>query len=354
MVMCPFLWTMQPQAPEIRVVRTVYETRTGYRERRAGEWQPPPVNTDCMQRTPLHVYMKPTLKVGHLLGFAFGWKLRMLYRICRPIVLHFESFDRAGNNSLLISRFAVPPRPPKALRNIGLFHMSDEQGHGTLEAYRAEGYDYVIRDYYYPRYQRGLDETWLMWLPTGPRYGVEPMASSSLPGFAQRNTVCNFLGTVPGSSKDLGRRAVSRNRMKSALRKAGDPCYLETTAGGFGGRRHAVAYAAVLRDSQFTLCPWGNHPETIRLWDSFETGSIPVMLNSTEFLPLLAQKMGNDSVSPYYQPVVTLGSWDRLPELLEDARARPEVYALKQVHNIRWWKQFKRHLARELDRITTI
>lgn len=303
----------------------------------------------CMQRAPLHVYMKPTLKLDQLMGAAFGWKLRMVHRICRPIVLHFENFEKAGNDSLLISRFAVPPRPPKAKRNVGLLHLADEPGRASLAAYRREGYDYVVRTYYHPKYLSGFQESWLMWLPVGPKYGVEPATDSSLVRFADRTLACSFLGTIPKGANDLGRRAKSRQEMRAALQRAGDPCYLETTNGGFGGKRHALAYAAVLRNSQFSLCPWGNHPETIRLWDSFETGSIPVMLAATHrFLPpiLVAEQQRE-------QPIVLLKSWGELPALLEDARADPETYASRQMQNIGWWERFKRRLATQLDELVS-
>jgi len=317
----------------------------------------PPV--DCMQREPLHVYMQPRLRVQQLMGMAFGWKLRMLLGICRPVVLHFEPFHKAGDNSLLISRFAVPPRPPKAKHNLGLFQMSDESGAADLERYRLGGgdaehprpaYDYVIRDYYRPKYQPAIDQNWLMWMPTGSRYGVEPTASSSLVGLRHRRFRCSFLGTIPADRH--AQRGWARIEMQTALRRMGNPCFVEANSAGFGGRRHALDYSAVLRDSQFTLCPWGNHQETIRLWDAFETGSIPVMLNATDFLHLLPMKLGTQ-IATAHQPVATLETWDQLANLLRDRTRRPHVYELWQKRNILWWKQFKLKLRRTLDELIT-
>lgn len=318
-----------------------------------------PLPIDCMQRKPLHVYMLPQLQVKQLMAMAFGWKLRMLFGICRPIVLHFEPFHRAGDNSLLISRFAVPPRPVKAKRNLGLFQMSDEPGATDLDRYRQGGgdakhprpaYDYVIRDYYRPKYQPAIDQGWLLWMPTGPRYGVEPTASSSLVGLRHRRFRCSFLGTIPA---DRGaQRGWARIHMRDALRRMGNPCFVEAKPSGFGGRRDALDYSAVLRDSQFTLCPWDNHQETIRLWDALETGSIPVMLNATEFLHLLPMKLDNQTGTPH-QPVVTLATWDQLADLLRDRTRRPQVYERWQKQNILWWKRFKTKLTRNLDDLIT-
>ena len=95
----------------------------------------------------------------------------------------------------------------------------------------------------------------------------------------------------------------------------------------------------------FFLCC--NHEETIRLWDAFETGSIPVMLAATKFLNLLPLRSDPNATS--YQPVATLESWEGLGELLRDAQDQPEVYAARQRRNIAWWRDFKAQLSQTLD-----
>ncbi|ETO17566.1 hypothetical protein RFI_19754, partial [Reticulomyxa filosa] len=51
-----------------------------------------------------------------------------------------------------------------------------------------------------------------------------------------------------------------------------------------GGYLNADQYKSVLLDSIFTICPFGNNPETFRLWEAIGHGSIPIIaLDSSYF-----------------------------------------------------------------------
>src|SRR3954453_19744093 len=39
---------------------------------------------------------------------------------------------------------------------------------------------------------------------------------------------------------------------------------------------HVIDYRNILRESMFTLCPWGINPESLRLYEAMEAGSIPI------------------------------------------------------------------------------
>ena len=39
---------------------------------------------------------------------------------------------------------------------------------------------------------------------------------------------------------------------------------------------HPILYRFMLEQSRFTLCPWGGNPETLRLYEALELGSIPI------------------------------------------------------------------------------
>eukprot|EP00669_Euglena_mutabilis_P004991 TRINITY_DN16360_c0_g1_i1.p1 TRINITY_DN16360_c0_g1~~TRINITY_DN16360_c0_g1_i1.p1 ORF type:complete len:133 (+),score=15.97 TRINITY_DN16360_c0_g1_i1:252-650(+) len=43
------------------------------------------------------------------------------------------------------------------------------------------------------------------------------------------------------------------------------------------GARDPILYRFTLETSQFTLCPWGNNPETMRMYEAMECGSIPIL-----------------------------------------------------------------------------
>ena len=50
-------------------------------------------------------------------------------------------------------------------------------------------------------------------------------------------------------------------------------------------QKNAIEYINVLQSSKFSLCPSGTGPNSIRLWESIEYGSIPVILADTLDLP---------------------------------------------------------------------
>lgn len=50
-------------------------------------------------------------------------------------------------------------------------------------------------------------------------------------------------------------------------------------------RRNALEFKQILRETQFSLCPSGSGPNSIRLWESIEFGAIPVILADDLQLP---------------------------------------------------------------------
>ena len=140
-------------------------------------------------------------------------------------------------------------------------------------------------------------------------------------------------------------RALSDERaaMREAVERHELPFRIHATA-TIRDRLGPASYAAALCDAQFALVPGGNSPETIRLYDALECGSIPIMLRSA-FVPA-ATALDNP-------PIVLLDSWEELPQAYVAALAGDIDAMQRQV--VDWWQQFqqrqKAKVARELEKM---
>jgi len=78
-------------------------------------------------------------------------------------------------------------------------------------------------------------------------------------------------------------------------------------------RQEIVAYNRLLSQSLFSLCPGGAGPNTLRLWESLGTGTIPVVLSDRYEFPSLG-RMGLDrdiwDKSVIDMPEAAVGSLD--------------------------------------------
>ena len=51
-------------------------------------------------------------------------------------------------------------------------------------------------------------------------------------------------------------------------------------------KNHEEKFSSILQNTQFSLCPRGTGPSTIRIWDSLALGSIPVIISDGLKMPL--------------------------------------------------------------------
>ena len=99
---------------------------------------------------------------------------------------------------------------------------------------------------------------------------------------------------------------------------------------------HMVHYKMKLLNSIFTLAPAGENPETHRLYEALETGSIPVM-----------KRISNDSfdfITHGLGPIVPfpiLNSWVDFLPMLEHYREHPVELDHLQQAIVNWWARKK-------------
>jgi len=252
----------------------------------------------------------------------------VLHKLQRPVVLHYppeaQKHDFFLSDSLIVALFLkrslwIQRARDKGHDNLGIYDMGDEKlAHPTDYIPK---FDFVLRNYY----SRNLEERFpnLHWIPQGSKSGLGnhlAFIPSTLALASQRPHLCNFLGSMRAN-----RAAVLRVLEDHHIR-----CTTNVNRWEGKGARDPILYRFTLETSQFTLCPWGNNPETMRMYEAMECGSIPILQRwpRPEEDPLTA--LGPD------HPLPVVDEWSQLPALLQ-RYADPTELDVLQARVIRWW-----------------
>lgn len=100
------------------------------------------------------------------------------------------------------------------------------------------------------------------------------------------------------------------------------------------------AYMTLLSKTAFVLCPAGNNPETFRLYESLETGSIPLFVRPSIEIDYLQYKYW------YNYPGPIFNSWDELKPFLNNVTSN-YIDDLQLKINI-WYKEFKENIQHNI------
>lgn len=209
-------------------------------------------------------------------------------------------------------------------RNLMVLHLGDEHGDSGRGFYAHA--DLVLRNYWFPHI---FTDPKILWVPNGYATGVGP-AGSLLPTRA-RTSAAFFAGAIA-----MRTLSGERHAMQQAVERDGLPFTLHVTPNS-RARLGPLSYAAGLGNARFALVPGGNSPETIRLYDALEMGSIPIMLRSG-FVET------DDALGR--PPFLLLDDWGELADAWRPfSRENPETLAALdalQAQVVDWWTAFKR------------
>jgi hypothetical protein len=233
----------------------------------------------------------------------------------------------------------------QALKSAGnkvtLFHMGDELANKNIALYAS--CDLVIRNYYFSHIVSKVSQSpKIIWAPNGFRTGVGPRAAINLKPAGRRQALAAFLGWINNAASYHG----ERESFAEAASMCGENLFV-MPSNGFAAGYNVGLYSAILEDSIFAPCPAGNSPETIRLYDALETGTIPISLRH-DFL------MSEDalaSIGPVPFPIID--SWAQLPIYLEQMKGVLDSDPVKiiqlQAECIDWWTRYKKMIAIRLS-----
>ena len=274
---------------------------------------------------------KPTLHFQANTFAGGGHTMRsMVSLLLRTMEVVFPDNDPHQPDSLLACfgwdcGYPAGDPPPRS----GIFHWADEQGDmwkGLPYAQAA----FVIRNYYFSEIWEAFPGK-IVWIPNGHVDGL--MDGIVVKSVLERTRNCSWLGSFsPGYVEGISLRTDSRKHMIEVLEPS-KICLIEASS-GFLGTRQSQDYAQFVLDSKFTLCPWGNNKETIRLYDALEIGSIPILLSGASFIDYML------SVVPGH-PFVIIEDWIEVAGVLEHYEMHPDQLVAQQAHSLEWWNQFQ-------------
>ncbi len=211
-------------------------------------------------------------------------------------------------------------------RNIGVFHLGDERGEDDCDFYELA--DYVLRHYYRSSQKAVL-------LPNGWANGVGPCDPAHHLPFAERRHGLFFAGYADSA-------VAARGEMLDVLKSHRIPAAVMLTS-GFAQGLGPAAYAGHMGDARFALCPAGNAPETVRLFDALEQGAMPIVvggdwLNATDGLGRLGPP-----------PLVVLSAWSELAAFCENlAEPDLEQWETQRRAAVGWWRGIKRDTSQRV------
>ncbi len=231
----------------------------------------------------------------------------------------------------LICSFGDPGDYLRGLRtqggaNIGVFHLGDERGDDDCGFYDLA--DYVLRHYYRPSLSA-------LCLPNGWANGVGPCDQAHHLAFAERRHGLFFAGYADSAVAVRGEMldVLKSNKISAAV----------MLTPGFAQGLGPVAYAGHMGDARFALCPAGNAPETVRLFDALEQGAMPIVIGGD----WLSAADGLGRLGP--PPLVILESWSELPAFIADLSETPlEEWENRRRAAVDWWRRMKRLTSRRV------
>ena len=224
---------------------------------------------------------------------------------------------------------------------VALFDMGDESGKKDISLYQS--CDLVIRNYYFPQIiSKANSFPKTLWAPNGFRTGVGPREAGALKPADKRQALAAFLGWINNAASYHG----ERESFAKAVPACGESLFV-MPSNGFAAGYNVGLYSAILEDSTFAPCPAGNSPETIRLYDALETGSIPISLKHD----FLISEDALAAIGPVPFPIID--TWAQLPSFLEQMRGAlisdPAKIAQLQAECIDWWTRYKKMIAVRLS-----
>lgn len=216
-------------------------------------------------------------------------------------------------------------------RKLVLMHLGDEKGEKDLKAYPLA--DVILRNYYHKSiFENYLWANKVVWMPNGYKNGLGGKYHKAIRSLTERRTLACFIGWLSNETS----YGEERPKFSAAAQATTSLMQCIPTAGFAGGLSSAL-YASLMQNAIYAPCPAGNAPETIRIFDAFELGCIPISLPHT-FLTH-NNLMGG-------APVLILNSWGELPGWLEKVESMKnqnlEQMIEQQERVISYWRAIKR------------
>eukprot|EP00906_Rhabdomonas_costata_P010606 RCo014910 len=288
---------------------------------------------------PLHLVFLTNpvpFQYGGQISEALWIRDTVLSRLQRPVVTHVvaekDKHTFFLNDSLIVCLFLKRTMYLTAARaagvtNIGVYWMGDEKyEHERTFVPLA---DYVFRNYFSQAMLRQYPN--LHWLPNGIKSGLgcAGFLPNTLPLASQRPLLCSFIGSLRSHRRALLDHLAARQV----------PCEVFVNSWEDSRTKHPVVYRfTYLERSRFTLCPFGNNPETMRHYEALEHGSIPITLKYKDDSLDVLTAFGPGHPLPVFSTI------EEIPAFLQAHRDNPDLSNALQRRVLLWWLHRKEEL----------
>jgi len=212
--------------------------------------------------------------------------------------------------------------------SFGIIHLSDEEGLDGDDLYPLlpEG-TVVWRNFAYPRFKH-FNECRIF--PIGPRLEFIDSSLSLLSAVpaSKRFFPWGFMGTLWST----GSRFLATSMFLRSLPQG----FFHGSRGFSQGLPLAVYQQQLLRCS-FALCPEGDrHLDTFRLYESLESGCIPLLVD---------QRQMANSIIGFNSPIPVFRQWHDALDWAQYLISKPQYMDKIQSSIQFWWQQKRLHLA---------
>lgn len=191
-------------------------------------------------------------------------------------------------------------------------------------------------------------------LPLGPREEFTRVRAEEVVPATNRKYLFNFVGSLTSTSRKVLAAELRSNSKKTQVNKRGFVHVVDEWSKVISHKNGYLLpseYRLVLMNSTFTLCPDGHNPESYRIYEALEAGSIPVLVMDQSyekhscqnaFQPLLDAKA----------PFVFLDSWRALGKYLESVNDK-QVFEM-QANAMAWYSQWMKTKAAAFEEMLEV
>jgi hypothetical protein len=270
---------------------------------------------------------KPNDRGGEIMDI--DWLVNLLFAgVDRPLRIIYPAKDKYYNDSVVFHGEGYEDyfryMKENSYVNFGSFLIGDETM--TISTTYYNFTSFVFRMYYNKEFQKRFSN--VHYLPLGPKAGLEYLNPSIMIRSSQRRILLNFVGSLR-SNRAEALQSYQYKRNESYI-------FSDTTWADAKTNLDIYYYKNVLRESIFTLCPWGNNEETFRFFESLEYGAIPIFQKSrSKFGDYIFDGLGPDINGTV--PIVFIDEWSELDAKLEFYDKNRSELDVLQEKMVSWW-----------------
>ena len=287
-----------------------------------------------------HMDPRPNDHGGNI--FETDWiELVLLGEIDRP--LRVLRWDNEFRNDSVHVIFGHPPddlffRMRRAgIVNFGSIQMADEFMVENTSFYAD--CDYTFRFYWNAAHSDSPHN--VHYLPLGYKSGLGAIAPRTHIPASRRRNLYGFVGSL---------RANRAHALSQLWFRRADSVIVADLGWADPAGLHIIEYRHLLRDTAFTLAPFGSNEESLRFFEALEAGSIPIaQASAAPWGDFIADGVGGGAAAP--QPIPRVREWCEANEILAHYAARPAELDMLQERIVAWWAGRRRAAQRTVRRV---